>query len=64
MMGWICPKCNRGVNPNSETCPCNHNKECNKPYNPVVETKPLEITTTETPKIQIKRGLPSSLIYE
>lgn len=22
MVGWICPKCNRGVNPNQNHCEC------------------------------------------
>jgi hypothetical protein len=37
MLGWICPKCNRSVNPKLDFCPCSLG---NQPYTPFEPFKP------------------------
>lgn len=44
-IGWICPKCRRGINPNVAYCNCDNNHYTPfspftpKPLNPIEETK-------------------------
>lgn len=55
MIGWICPKCKRGVNPNTSHCNCDNeqytpfNPFTPKPFNPITEIKKVinpDVVTT------------------
>ena len=53
-IGWICPKCNRGVNPNLNHCDCDNGQYTPfqpftpKPFNPIEEIKKVVVETGET----------------
>lgn len=38
MIGWICPKCNKSVNPNMNHCDCGGYET--KPYTPITPYEP------------------------
>lgn len=40
MIGWICPKCNRSVNPKLDHCDCNYYH--GQPYTPFAPFRPFE----------------------
>lgn len=54
MIGWICPKCKKSINPKLDFCPCSLGNQPYtpfepfkpKPYNPITDYK--TITTDNT----------------